>query len=479
MLVRSTSVPNDRLAAARAAARLTQEALAELANARVEQATGRAGAMDADYVSKLERGLHRWPGKHYRRALREVLGAQSDLDLGFYSTRWFKLPGEQLVGEPSWALAARPPAQPARRAAGGHGQVEVSWVDRRNFIGVVTSITLGVGAVPELERLEALLPAPSDLPVPRRIGAADVAAIAETTAAFRLSHRRCGGGLARAAAVAQLGYVLNLRDAECSEQQVRADLMLATADLANLAGWMTYDVEEHENARRLWVIALDTARQANHPLSTDLTVAVQYNMAHQALHLGRPDEALRLVQLGAVTATTSTYPVSAGTRGANAMILARCRASLGEAELCHRALEQAQQTYADAEPASAPPWFFVTAAAIDTLQGQALFQLAQANPSHAPRAVEQLRSAVDSYDLTYVRSRAVNIPDLAGSYFLAGEVDSAVLAGHEAVTVISTLSSRRAYGRLRTLADIAKPHSHRSDVAELRDRICGALAMSA
>jgi hypothetical protein len=59
------------------------------------------------------------------------------------------------------------------------------------------------------------------------------------------------------------------------------------------------------------------------------------------------------------------------------------------------------------------------------------------------------------------------------------ELQASSLAGHEAVTVISTLSSGRAYGKLRTLADIAKPHSHRSDVAELRDRIRGALAMSA
>src|SRR5207244_2025946 len=73
-----------------------------------------------------------------------------------------------------------------------HGE-EVSWVDRRDFFSAVAAITLGVGLHPELDRLEALLPIPSDLPSPRHIGAADVDAIEETTTAFRKSDYRHGG----------------------------------------------------------------------------------------------------------------------------------------------------------------------------------------------------------------------------------------------------------------------------------------------
>ena len=52
---------NDLLRAAREAAGLTQGQLAEMANAQVEAATQRLGAMDADYVGKLERGIHHCP----------------------------------------------------------------------------------------------------------------------------------------------------------------------------------------------------------------------------------------------------------------------------------------------------------------------------------------------------------------------------------------------------------------------------------
>jgi hypothetical protein len=79
---------------------LTQEGLAELANAQVENDTGKPGAMDADYVSKLERGVHTWPGKHYRRALCTLLDERTDADLGFYSARSkaVTVVGEQFEG---------------------------------------------------------------------------------------------------------------------------------------------------------------------------------------------------------------------------------------------------------------------------------------------------------------------------------------------------------------------------------------------
>ncbi|GAB3447727.1 hypothetical protein GCM10027436_40040 [Actinophytocola sediminis] len=363
--------------------------------------------------------------------------------------------------------------------AGSVRSQEVSWVDRRDFFGAVAAIALGAGVHPELERLEALLPVRSDPSPPLRIGASDVAAIQETTQAFRQSDYRHGGGLSRAAAVAQLGYVLKLQNARCDDQ-VRAQLLLATADLAMAAAWMTYDVEQNEAARRLWMIALDTARRADHPLSADLTVILLLDLAHQALHLRRPDEALRLVQLAASAATTGRYPVSASTRSYIAATLAWCHAALGNAEQCWRALGDAQQSYVDADPATAPPWAAnVTLAEIAAQHGHSYYLLAQADPSYAPSAVEHLRVAVDGFGSAYARSRAVNLPGLAGSYFYVGELETAVATGYEAVTEIGTLSSQRAYARLAVLADAAAPFGDDSAVADLRQRIRDALASAA
>jgi hypothetical protein len=111
--------------------------------------------------------------------------------------------------------------------------------------------------------------------------------------------------------------------------------------------------------------------------------------------------------------------------------------------------------------------------------GYSLFLLSRTDTSHAPAAIEHLRSAVDGHGRDRPRSRALYLPGLAGSYFRAGEVETAIATGHEAVTAISGLSSKRAYAQLQTLTDIAEPHSHHSDVAELRERIRGALATTA
>ncbi len=42
---------------------------------------------------------------------------------------------------------------------------------------------------------------------------------------------------------------------------------------------LSFEVNQHDAARRLWMIALDIARAADHPLGTDQTVFVLYDMA--------------------------------------------------------------------------------------------------------------------------------------------------------------------------------------------------------
>jgi hypothetical protein len=66
---------------------MSRQEVAEAVNAYVYATTGRVSAMDAHYVSRLERGVRRYPTEDYRAALRAVLGAASDAELGFVPTR--------------------------------------------------------------------------------------------------------------------------------------------------------------------------------------------------------------------------------------------------------------------------------------------------------------------------------------------------------------------------------------------------------
>lgn len=69
MLVRdgvTEPVPNLLLRAARQARRLTQQQVADAVCAAYSTLCGKEAAIDADYVSKLERGEITWPNARYR-----------------------------------------------------------------------------------------------------------------------------------------------------------------------------------------------------------------------------------------------------------------------------------------------------------------------------------------------------------------------------------------------------------------------------
>jgi tetratricopeptide (TPR) repeat protein len=61
---------------------LSRQELADRVNDLVSGRTGRPGALDANYIGKLERGVIARPRADYRWALREVLSARTDRELG-------------------------------------------------------------------------------------------------------------------------------------------------------------------------------------------------------------------------------------------------------------------------------------------------------------------------------------------------------------------------------------------------------------
>lgn len=357
------------------------------------------------------------------------------------------------------------------------GEEEVGYMDRRDFLATIAAIALDVGAEPDLQRLDSLLPSHTDRQIPHHVGVGDVAVIEQTTAAFRAMDRKYGGEVSRSAAIAQLRAALGLRNASGTEE-VKSRLLVAIADLATAAGWASYDVEQHDIARRLWMIALDTARQARHLRSADLTALVLVDIAHQAVHLRRPTEALKLLRLAATTETGSEHPVSTSTRGYIAAYRAQCHGMLGKSEPCLNSLAESMD-YFTASPDERPWTQPVTPAGIAAHQGQALYLLAQAESRHATRAIEQLRLAVDGFGPAYARSHALNSASLAGTYFLAGEVDSAIATGHAAVTGITALSSTRGHARLHDLDRLAARYQQHAEATELRNRIRTVLSSSA
>ncbi|MGH3908364.1 MAG: hypothetical protein ACRDTE_29895 [Pseudonocardiaceae bacterium] len=277
--------------------------------------------------------------------------------------------------------------------------------------------------------------------------------------------------------MAQLRSVLPLLDAQVSPE-VQPRLMLATARLAMQAGWMSFEVKQHDAARRLWMIGLELARDTEHPLGTDLTMYLLYDMALQAVHLGRPKEALHLVRVGH-SAAAGPHPVSASTVCCLASIQARAHAAEGDAAGCDRALGYAAEQFSTLDSATSPPWgAFLDEYHLASFQGAAHYALALTDrePRAAQRAVPLLGHAVDHFGPAYARPRGLYLPDLAGAHALAGDLDTAVTIGHQAVDAVSTLSSPRAHDRLRTLHTVLEPVQNSPGVADLRGRLAATAA---
>lgn len=356
--------------------------------------------------------------------------------------------------------------------AGGDGRKLVSWMDRRDFVQQVATLALGVTGVAglDIDRLTALLPH-ADPTGTRHVGASDVAVIEQATAAFASQDFATGAGPIRDLAVAHLRAVLPLLGAQM-DPEVRPRLYLATARLATQAGWMSLEVNQHEAARRLWMIALDVARDADHPLSTDQTVFVVYDMAIQAVGLGRPEEALRLVHLGHAAATGS-HPVSAATTSCLATIQAQAHGAQNDSAACDRALGQAVEHFTSIDPTHESWADFLDETMLAAKQGDAYYELALAgrDPSAAGRAVPLLRHSVDGFGSDHARSQALSLTELAGAHAIAGDTDIAVRVGHQAVDAVTALHSPRAHDRLRVLNTALQPLHTSPGVAELRDRL--------
>ncbi|MGH3808717.1 MAG: helix-turn-helix domain-containing protein [Pseudonocardiaceae bacterium] len=352
-----------------------------------------------------------------------------------------------------------------------------SGVNRRNFVEHVTGLTISAGlAGLDIDRLTALLPQAEPTGT-RHIGPADVETIEQATAVFARQDHAHGGEVARDTAIAHLQATLPLLDAETTPE-VRPRLYLATALLATQAGWISFDVERHDAARRLWSIALDVAGDAKDPRGSDLTVFVLQNMVEQAVHLGRPKEALRLAYLGHSIAA-GPYPVSASTTSFLASIQAKAHAAQGDAMACDRALGQAIEQFSSIDPATRPSWgSWFSEAHFAAFQGSAHYKLALASrdPRAAGRAVPLLHHAVDGVGPDYARPRALYLSDLAGAHAIAGDTDTAVALGHQAIDAVTALHSPRLYDQLRVLNTALEPLHASAGVAELRDRLAATAA---
>ncbi|MGE7426119.1 hypothetical protein ACQKKI_10200 [Staphylococcus capitis] len=301
---------------------------------------------------------------------------------------------------------------------------------RRGFLGASLALSAGPALIEPMQRW--LVPAPAGEPRrpepagssrrPSRLSRPELDLLESTTMMFRQWDAQCGGGLRRKAVVGQLHEVTDLLQ-EPQPEATSKRLFKCAAELAELAGWMSYDVGLQPTAQKYFVLALHAAKEAgDKPFGS----YVLSSMSRQMIHLGRPDDALELIHLaqyGSRDGATAT---------AQAMLYAmeaRAYANMGQVNKCHRAVRMAEDAFADAgldgEPE--PDWIrFFSEAELNGENAHSYRDLAYVagrSPSYASLAEPVMERAVELFgrDEEHQRSYALNLIGMATVHLLKRE----------------------------------------------------------
>ncbi|WP_374192983.1 hypothetical protein [Streptomyces sp. AV19] len=345
---------------------------------------------------------------------------------------------------------------------------------RRGFLGTSLALSAGPALIEPMQRW--LVPGPSATGEPpadalgsrrARLSKPELDLLESTTRMFRAWDAQCGGGLRRKAVVGQLHEVTDLLQEPQSDETSKR-LFKVAAELAELAGWMSYDIGLHPTAQKYFVLALHAAKEAgDRPLGS----YILSSMSRQMIHLGRPEDALELIHLGQYgsreTATPRTQAMLYAMEG-------RAYASMGQPAKCKRAVGMAEDCFSDCTARDTDPdWIsFFSEAELNAENAHSFRDLAYVagrSPTYASLARPKMERAVTLFeeDGEHQRSYALNLIGLATVDLMEREPEVSTARLGKALRIAKQVRSERVNNRLRKTAGTALRDF--GGVAEVRD----------
>jgi hypothetical protein len=367
---------------------------------------------------------------------------------------------------------------------------------RQEFVGPALRLAAGRDLVEPLQRWSAPVPAaPVPVPAPPATTPAPIALptqaspvesgvrvlrpiplpasapdrLRDAVRLFRRWDMQGGGGLRRKAVIGQLNGLTDLlRDPHPAA--VRCRLLGLTAELALLAGWMSYDTGLQPGAQKYMVLALHAAKECD---DAPFGANVLGVMARQMIHYELAEDALELIHLAQYGSR------DAGGAALQAMLYAlegRAYATVGNADRCRRAFGLADQALSDSHPETEPDWIrYFTRSELLFESGHAYRDLAYTEPVFVTPARERLAEAVRLLADTdeFVRSLALAHVGLATVHLIECEPAAAVEEATAALDIALRVRSERLIVRLRrTVETLAARFGDAPAVRELAARVC-------
>ena len=336
---------------------------------------------------------------------------------------------------------------------------------RRGFLGSSLVLSAGPALIEPMQRWLVPSPAaPRSAPEPAggsgrargRLSKSELDLLESTTVMFRQWDAQCGGGLRRKAVVGQLHEVTDLLQEPQPESTTRR-LFKVAAELAELAGWMSYDIGLQPTAQKYFVLALHAAKEAgDRPLGS----YVLSSMSRQMIHLGRPDDALELIHLAQYGSRDCASP---RTQSMLYAMEARAYANMGQPGKCKRAVRMAEDTFSEADEWDEPDPDWIRFFSEAELYGENshsyrdLAYVAGRSPTYASLAEPLMNRAVKLFaeDDEHQRSYALNLIGMATVHLLQREPERSTVFATEAMQVAKKVRSERVNTRIRKTVDTA------------------------
>ncbi len=299
-----------------------------------------------------------------------------------------------------------------------------------------------------------------------QLGEADVRRLESITALYRSLDYERGGGLLRREVAGLAESATRLLSGRYRDD-VGVQLQSAVAGTHQLAGWTAFDAGDREAALRHWQAAELSALAAGDHL---LLARIGYCQARLEQHWHRPAAALdRLRQTRSDVGGALTPGVETMLTGLEATLWSE----LGEPAPALSALDRSAEAFGRLVPAQEPVWMaFYGRAELMAQFGRVHRDLGRGNWSHGVDAMEWLTRSITAFGPADLRSKVFNEVLLASALFVAGDPDSGMRIGWQAITHAQDLTSRRVLDRVVELRRDLQPFRSRPDVVDFARALC-------
>ncbi|ALO95171.1 transcriptional regulator [Streptomyces hygroscopicus subsp. limoneus] len=216
-------------------------------------------------------------------------------------------------------------------------------------------------------------------------------------------------------------------------------LTIAAGETAALAGWLAWDLGDHERASAYYKVTEDCAREAGHPPLRALA------LAYASYGVGTPDGAMKLLDQAAQDVRgPGNGTAAAWIHGRHAEEAANAEDKTGAL----RALDRARTAYDFADHTSEQAWVrFMTPARLDSLALSVYGQLGRRELTEAAEAaVHRLGDALPD-------SGVVILGDIASALLIGGDLDQGIHVSRQFAAAAEARPNTMGRARARAVAD--------------------------